>query len=47
VADKKNTFKHIERKNELDRSNDDRHNENARKAAALEPDAPRINTDNL
>jgi hypothetical protein len=47
VADKKNTSKHIERDNKLDRSNNARHNENARTAAALEPETPRIDTDHL
>jgi len=47
VADKKKTSIHIERNNKLERSKNDRHNENARTAAALEPETPRINTDNL
>lgn len=47
MADKKKTSKHIDRDSKLERDNNDRHNENARAAAALEPDTPRINTDNL
>jgi hypothetical protein len=47
VADKKKTSKHIERYSKLDRYKNDRHNDNARAAAALEPETPRINTDNL
>jgi hypothetical protein len=47
VADQKIPSKHIEKNNKLDRSKNDRHNENAKTAAALEPETPRINTDNL
>ncbi|MBS4199199.1 hypothetical protein KHA93_05960 [Bacillus sp. FJAT-49732] len=47
MADKKKTSKHIERYSKLDRYKNDRHNDNARAAAALEPETPRINTDNL
>jgi hypothetical protein len=47
VTDKKKTSKHIESDSKLDRENNDRHNENARGAAALERETPRINTDNL
>lgn len=46
MADKK-TSKHIERNSKLDKINNDRHNDNARAAAALEPGTPRISTDNL
>jgi hypothetical protein len=47
LADNKKTSKHIERSSKLDRYKNDRHNDNARAAAALEPGIPRINTDNL
>jgi hypothetical protein len=47
VANKKKTSNHIESESKLDRDNNDRHNENARGAAALEQEIPRINTDNL
>ena len=47
VADKKKTSKEIENYSKLDRSQNDRHNDNARAAAALDPLTPRINTDNL
>ncbi|MCJ8007240.1 hypothetical protein ACFFF5_07020 [Lederbergia wuyishanensis] len=47
MADKKKTSKHIEKYSKLDRNKNDRHNDNARAAAALEPETPRINTDNL
>lgn len=46
MADKKETSKHIERDSNIN-SYDNRHNDNARAAAALEPETPRINTDNL
>lgn len=46
VADKKKTSNHIKSDNKLDGYKNDRHNDNAR-AAALEPEYPRINTDNL
>jgi hypothetical protein len=42
VADKKKTSTHIERDSNLDRFENDRHNDNARAAAALEPEIPRI-----
>jgi hypothetical protein len=48
VADKKKTSKNIEKYSTLDNGyKNDRHNDNAREAAALEPEYPRINTDNL
>jgi hypothetical protein len=47
VADEKKTTKNIERDSKLERCEYDRHNVNAREAAALEPDMPRINTENL
>ncbi|WP_163102505.1 hypothetical protein [Peribacillus alkalitolerans] len=47
MADKKKTSKHNESFSNLDRDKNDRHNDNARAAAALEPETPRINTDNL
>lgn len=47
VADKRKTSNDIEKYSKLDKNNNDRHNENARAAADLEPDTPRINTDNL
>ncbi|MBS4208083.1 hypothetical protein [Bacillus sp. FJAT-50079] len=47
MADKKKTSKHIESNSKLDRSKNDRHNDNASATAALEQDTPRINTDNL
>ncbi|MBS4218367.1 hypothetical protein KHA96_08590 [Bacillus sp. FJAT-49711] len=47
MADKKKTSKHIDRNSKLDSDNKDRHNDNARAAASLEPETPRINTDNL
>lgn len=47
MADKKKTSEHIDKDNKLDRYQNDRHNENARAAVALEPETPRINTDNL
>jgi hypothetical protein len=48
VAEKKKTSKDLEKYRTLDNENkNDRHNENARAAAAPEPAIPRINTDNL
>jgi hypothetical protein len=48
VADKKKTSKDLEKDSTLDNGNKtDRHNSNARAAAALDPEAPRIHTDNL
>jgi hypothetical protein len=48
VADQKKTSKDIEKYSPLENVNkNDRHNDNARAAAALEPKAPRMNTDNL
>jgi hypothetical protein len=48
VAEKKKNSKDIEKYRTLDNGNKiDRHNENARAAAAPEPVIPRINTDNL
>ncbi|MGM0846472.1 MAG: hypothetical protein ACQEUT_15965 [Bacillota bacterium] len=48
VAENKKTPKDIEEFRLVDKGNkNDRHNENARAAAALEQDYPRINTDNL
>ncbi|WP_334215915.1 hypothetical protein [Mangrovibacillus sp. Mu-81] len=48
VADKKKISKDIEKYSSLDNGNkNDRHNDNARAAAALEQETPRINTDNL
>lgn len=47
VAEKKKTSKPIEKDSKLDRDQNDRHNDNARAAAALESNIPRINTDNL
>ncbi|MBS4208066.1 hypothetical protein [Bacillus sp. FJAT-50079] len=47
MADKKKNSNHIESNSKLDRSKNDRHNDNAKAAAALEPEIPRINTDNL
>ncbi|UFT98531.1 hypothetical protein KO561_15200 [Radiobacillus kanasensis] len=42
------TSTEIEKDSELDKSNkNERHNENARASAAVEPENPRINTDNL
>jgi hypothetical protein len=45
--DNKKTSNHIEKDTNLDKSENDRHNENARAAAAPDTDRPRINTDNL
>jgi hypothetical protein len=48
VADKKKISKDIEKYSLLYNGNkNDRHNDNARAAAALEQETPRINTDNL
>ncbi|MGR3764173.1 hypothetical protein [Rossellomorea sp. NS-SX7] len=48
MADKKETFKNIEEHSTSDnRQHNDRHNENARAAASLEQETPRIGTDNL
>jgi hypothetical protein len=47
VADKKKPSQDIENYRELDQKNNDRHSENARAAAAIELQTPRINTDNL
>ncbi|WP_179292550.1 hypothetical protein [Bacillus sp. 7884-1] len=47
MADEKKPSKNIERDSKLERYENDRHNVNAREAAALEPDIPRINTENL
>ncbi|MBS4212379.1 hypothetical protein [Neobacillus rhizophilus] len=47
MADKNKTSKDIERDNKLDSYKNDRHNVNAREATALEPEIPRINTENL
>ncbi|WP_456274834.1 hypothetical protein [Bacillus sp. AK031] len=47
MADKKKNPENKNRSNQLDGSNNNRHNENARAAAALEPGFPRINTDNI
>ncbi|WHZ05720.1 hypothetical protein QNH48_14290 [Neobacillus sp. YX16] len=47
MADKKKTSNHIERSSKIDRDKNERHNANARAAADLETETPRINTDNL
>ncbi|MFJ5761935.1 hypothetical protein ACIQAA_23020 [Neobacillus sp. NPDC093182] len=47
MADKKKTSKPIETDSKLDKYENDRHNDNARAAAELESNIPRINTDNL
>ncbi|MDQ1002107.1 hypothetical protein QFZ28_002507 [Neobacillus niacini] len=47
MTDKKRTSKPIERNSNQDNYNNNRHNENARAAAANEPGIPRIDTDNL
>jgi hypothetical protein len=47
VTDKKKTSKPIERNSNIDNTNNKRHNDNARAAAANEPGIPRIDTDNL
>jgi hypothetical protein len=47
VADKKKPSQDIENYRELDQKNNDRHSENARAAASIELQTPRINTDNL
>jgi hypothetical protein len=47
VTDEKNTSKQEESYSKADRINNDRHNDNARAAADLQSNTPRINTDNL
>ncbi|WP_201712948.1 hypothetical protein [Rossellomorea arthrocnemi] len=48
MTGKKKTSKDIEKYRTLDNGNKtDRNNDNARAAAALDPAAPRIHTDNL
>jgi hypothetical protein len=47
VSDKQNTSKQMERNTELERNENDRHNDNARAAADSVTNTPRINTDNL
>jgi hypothetical protein len=48
MADKKKTSKDIEKYRTLENGNkNERHNDNAKAAAALEQEFPRINTDNL
>jgi hypothetical protein len=48
MAGKKKTSKDTERYRTLENGNKhERHNENARAAAALQQETPRINTDNL
>ncbi|MED4400122.1 hypothetical protein [Metabacillus fastidiosus] len=47
MADKKKTSKDLEKSSKLDSYKNDRHNDNASAAAALEPQTPRIYTDNL
>jgi hypothetical protein len=47
VTDEKNTSKQEESYSKTDRINNDRHNDNARAAADLQSNTPRINTDNL
>jgi hypothetical protein len=47
VADKKQSSKRIEKNSNSDSYNNDRHSQNARAAAELEPLTPRISTDNL
>jgi hypothetical protein len=47
VTDEKNTSKQEESYGKTDRINNDRHNDNARAAADLQSNTPRINTDNL
>ncbi|MFP7296812.1 hypothetical protein [Neobacillus niacini] len=44
MADKKESSKQV---SDLDRYENERHNENARAAAAPQTNTPRINTDNL
>jgi hypothetical protein len=46
-VDKKKTSNHTQKDTNLDRYENDRHNENARAAAAPDTERPRINTDNL
>ena len=47
MADKKKPSQDIEKHSELDQINNDRHNDNARAAATIKGNTPRINTDNL
>jgi hypothetical protein len=47
VADKNNSSNHIERNSNVENYKEDRHNENARISADLEPDIPKINTEKL
>lgn len=47
MTDNKKTSQLKEKSSKLDRYQEDRHNENARTASALEPVTPRINTDHL
>ncbi|MFS0777121.1 hypothetical protein ABC255_14130 [Neobacillus sp. 3P2-tot-E-2] len=47
MADNKKTSKPIERNSNLDNYNNNRHNDNAKAAAANETGTPRISTDNL
>ncbi len=47
MADKKKPSQNIENYRELYQKNNDRHSKNARAAAAIELQTPRINTDNL
>ncbi|MBY0147887.1 hypothetical protein [Neobacillus niacini] len=47
MTDEKNTSKQEESYGKTDRINNDRHNDNARAAADLQSNTPRINTDNL
>lgn len=47
MTDKNETSKPIDKNSKLDDYNNDRHNDNARAAAANEPGIPRIDTDNL
>ncbi|MED4531929.1 hypothetical protein ABET51_06525 [Metabacillus fastidiosus] len=47
MASKKKTSIDLEKHSKLERYKNDRHNDNASAAAALEPQTPRIYTDNL
>jgi len=47
MTNPKNTSNHEETYRKTDRNNNDRHNDNARAAADLQSNTPRINTDNL
>jgi len=47
MTNEKNTSNHEETIRKTDRNNNDRHNDNARAAADLQSNTPRINTDNL